>query len=251
MRDRSVLEDQEGNWITTLTMQDGSKQVITEWNPWHDPSKIDFREVVHLDSSGTFVSRTSSWESSTLYGAMTKGTRNISVTWADNSNLTITETADGYRTAGITTANGRHGTLPAEHPLLHGTIPQVLGGAFTGLDSHVGRGGGIPVLTDDAIQKVGVGAKFAGPALGLAGAAYNVFAAETATQACVGGISGLFAVGGDVGGGAAGTWAAGVAGISTGPFAPVGVPLFAIGGALLGQTALGALGRKIGEAVCA
>lgn len=106
------------------------------------------------------------------------------------------------------------------------------------------------MLTAESVQHAGTTAKFAGPALGLAGAAYNVFAAETATQACVGGISGVFGVGGDYAGGQAGVWAAGWAGLSTGPFAPIAVPLFAVGGAYAGQTLLSSLGTKVGEAVC-
>ena len=127
---------------------------------------------------------------------------------------------------------------------------QVITGEFTGLDAHVGRGGSIPMLTAESVQHAGTTAKFAGPALGLAGAVYNVFAAETATQACVGGISGVFAVGGDYLGGQAGVWAAGWAGLATGPAAPVMVPLFAITGALGGQYALGSMGTTIGEAIC-
>ena len=249
VRERTEIETEEGDFITTLTMQDGSKQVITEWNSWHMPSKLNFVEVEHFAKDGSFISRTSSWMDSPTYGA-SEGTKTTSVTWADNSNLVVTETADGYRTAGITTANGRHAPLPPDNPILTGAFPQVLGGAFTGLDAHVGRGGSIPMLTAESVQHAGTTAKFAGPALGLAGAAYNVFAAETATQACVGGISGVFAVGGDYVGGQAGVWAAGWAGVATGPAAPVAVPLFAVAGALGGQYALGSLGSTIGEAIC-
>ena len=243
------IQDEYGNLVTTLTMQDGSKQVVTKYDYRFDPSKNNFVSIEHFDKDGNFISETSSWEDDAMYGSP-QGTKRTSVTWADNSNLTITQTPEGHVTAGITTANGRHAALPPDNPLLTGAVPTVIGAGLTGLDAHVGRGGGIPMLTEDSVKSLGTAARVAGPALGLAGAAYNVIAAETATQACIGGISGVFAVGGGYGGEKLGVAAAGWAGVATGPFAPVAVPVFAVAGGLGGQYALGKLGTFVGEAIC-
>jgi hypothetical protein len=60
------------------------------------------------------------------------GTKLASITFADGTEVTMTRTADGKCTGGVTEADGRHGVLPDEffsHPVL-----TAVGGALTGLE---------------------------------------------------------------------------------------------------------------------
>lgn len=239
VRDVSEHTDEQYNEITTLTMQDGSKQIITKYDPLSDmsDSKHGLISVEHIDREGNFISETSSWKDIPGYGpvsAATPGTRHTSVEWADGTTLTLSETVDGHRYGAMTTADGAHGVLPPDSALFNHPIPTAVGGALTGLQTHIDRGGGIPMVTEDSLKGVGKAARFGGPAIGIGTTIYDVVTATNAHEACVAGISGTFAVGGGIGGGA------------------LGAPT--VGGTILGSITFGAVagyvGEKVGRIVC-
>lgn len=59
---REVIESENsyGDEVTTVIMQDGSKQVISRKDPFDWPSKQDFVSVEHFDKDGNEISRSSS-----------------------------------------------------------------------------------------------------------------------------------------------------------------------------------------------
>ena len=106
-----------------------------------------------------------------------------------------------------------------------------VGGALTALDTATSKG----AISDDVIRKVNIGAKVAGPVLGLGTTVYDMAAAEDAHSACVAGISGVMGTGG--------SWVSGLAGAEGGPLTSGAL-------AMAGAWAFGAVGTKIGEAIC-
>lgn len=122
-----------------MFMQDGSKQVITRNDPFFWPSRQDFITVEQFDKTGEEMSRSSSWHD------LGNDCDYTSVTWPDGSNFTMSMDPTGYRSAGYTTAGGRHQAVPVE---LIDTMSALGGFAFTGLEKRVQHGGGLPMLTD-------------------------------------------------------------------------------------------------------
>ncbi|OBB77120.1 hypothetical protein A5759_04635 [Mycobacterium sp. 852014-52144_SCH5372336] len=232
---QTVRESRE--WVTedgqvrkTLTMMDGSRHEIYEWN--------DFAPCVedtYYDKHGNEVSSTFS-QDKTNYD----GTKYTSIRFADGTEVTMTQTADGKTTGGVTAADGRHGVLPDEF-FTHPTLTTV-GGALTGLEEQAKRG--IPMLSPQSVENLGKAAKYGGPTLGIATALYDTVTAKTFHDGCVAAISGGAGVGG---GYAGGTLAA--AGASA-----FGAPQLAPGAAAIGSIAgtwtFGYVGGIIGNIVC-
>ncbi|SRX95429.1 hypothetical protein MSP7336_03698 [Mycobacterium shimoidei] len=235
VRESSKKTTEDDQHVTTLIMQDGSKHVIRTWGSLAPAAGDDY-----YDSSGKLVSSTFS-QTNPLTGV-----KRTVIDWADGTNFTATENPDGTRNAAFTLPDGRHGVLPPNNPFFTGAAPTVLGGALTGLDAHVGRGGGIPGLTPTSVENVGKAARYAGPAVGIAATIYNVGAATSAREACVAGVSGVFGVAGDYAGGVVG---AGIGGALPGVDVVTG-PGGAIAGAYFGGKFLGSIGQKVGQAFC-
>jgi hypothetical protein len=232
---QTVRETKE--WVTedgqvrkTLTMMDGSRHEIYEWNEF-----LPCVEDTYYDKNGKEVSSTFS-QDKTNYD----GTKFTSIKFADGTEVTMTRTADGKCTGGVTTADGRHGVLPDEfftHPAL-----TTVGGAFTGLEEQSKRG--IPMLSPQSVEGLGKVGKYGGPTLGVATALYDTVTAKTFQDACVAAISG----GAGVAGGAA-TGSLAAAGI-TALGNPELAPVFAMGGDMLGGWTFGYVGGVIGNIVC-
>lgn len=236
---REVIESENsyGDEVTTVIMQDGSKQVISRKDPFDWPSKQDFVSVEHFDKDGNEISRSSSWHD------LGNDCDYTSVTWPDGSNFTISMDPTGHRTAGFTTAGGRHQAVPVQ---LIDNMSLAAGSAMSGLEKHVVNGGGLPMLTAESVEDIGRAAKYGGPALGVATTVFDMVMAESGRDACIAAFGG--------GGGGLGGWAmaegGAMAGAATGPLAPVMVPTLAAGGALLGGWGFAELGKKIGDVVC-
>ncbi len=98
---------------TTHTMQDGSKQVVTEDHEYQWDRGPTLR-VTHYDKDGNFLSQTSTvtWKDSTthsLRGATTTSTR-----LADGTLLETHQWPNGRTEAKVYTPDGREGDIPIE-----------------------------------------------------------------------------------------------------------------------------------------
>jgi hypothetical protein len=177
VRETSETTDGNGNHFKTLTMLDGSSQVIKEEGGWPASAHVlpeGSIEVTQYDRDGNEVS-----VAQTVEGE--DGTTTTNVWWTDGTSVVMTRTADGKCSGGVTTADGRHGTLTDE--FFADPIPDVVGGSMTALEKQTEKG--IPGLSARALENVGVGAKFGGPAFGVVAALYDVATAETKHAACV------------------------------------------------------------------
>ncbi|OBA36429.1 hypothetical protein A5777_18710 [Gordonia sp. 852002-10350_SCH5691597] len=238
VREASESLDEQGNKVKTLFMQDGSRQIMTEMNPYRGSvASQRMNEVVikHLDKDGQEVSVSSSWEEF-------DGTKINSTKFSDGTLIYAQEWADGYREARVTTADGRSGLINSDSSFFTHPVPSAVGGALSGIQTHADRGGGLPMISSEQVSKVGAGAKFAGPAIGVATTIYDVATAESGDK-CDAAISGALGVVGGVVGGAAG---AGLGAAAAGGGAVPG----AIGGSTLGGWAGGWIGTKVGAVVC-
>lgn len=227
-----LTEDQNGNKVST--MQDGSKHVTTVWNLQGSDGRtgpifrLDEVSVTHLDPSGRQVSEARSWEDF-------DGDKYTAVSWADGTMATLRQTPEGYRSGSVTTKDGRSASISPDSTFFTHPIPTVIGGAMTGIDTHVAQKGALPGLSTDTSTKVGVGAKFAGPAIGIGTTLYDTISATNAQDACVAAISGTMSTAGSV--------AAGVIGAELGP---IGAAV----GSVSGTWVFGAIGATIGEKLC-
>lgn len=237
VREVAESENAYGEEVTTVFMQDGSRQEITRRDPFDWPDRQDFFTVEQFDNNGEEVTRSSSWHD------LGNDCDYTSVTWPDGSNFTMSMTPTGYRTAGFTTAGGRHQAVPVE---LIDTMSLGAGSVLSGLEKHVQRGGSLPMLTAQSIDDIGKAAKFGGPALGVATTVFDMVMAESGRDACIAAFGGI----GGLGGGWAGAEAGAAVGAATGPFAVGAVPVFAMLGAYFGGDHAADLGKAVGNVLC-
>ncbi|WP_286149191.1 hypothetical protein [Mycobacterium sp. IS-1496] len=237
---REVVESENayGEEVTTVFMQDGSRQVITKRDPFDWPDRQDFITVEQFDKTGEEVSRSSSWHD------LGNDCDYTSVTWPDGSNFTMSMDPTGYRNAGFTTAGGRHQAVPVE---LIDNMSLGAGSVLSGMEKHGGR---LPMLTAQSVDDIGEAAKFGGPALGLATTVFDMVMAESGRDACIAAFGGIGGAGGGWAGAEAGAAAGAVFGAATGPFAVGTVPLFVFGGSLLGGWKGADLGEAVGNVLC-
>ncbi len=230
-------ENAYGEEERTVVMQDGSKHVLTRADPFEWYDRTDFYTVTQYDKDGHEVSRTSSWHD------LGNDCDYTAVQWPDGSNFTMSMDPTGYRTAAFTTADGRHQVLPVE---LIDNISLGSSSVMSGLEKHIARGGSLPMVTTETVEKVGKAMKFGGPALGIATTVFDMAMADNFHDRCIAAIAGASGVGGGWGGAELGA----LAGAATGPFAPVGVPALAFVGAIGGGAGSAALGKIVGDIVC-
>jgi uncharacterized protein YukE len=236
---REVVESEnsDGEEVTTVYMQDGSRQVITKRDPFDWPSRQNFITVEQLDKDGNEVSESSSWHD---FGNDCDYT---TVSWPDGSHWTMSMDPSGHRTAGFTTALGRHSAVPVE---LIDNISLVSGAGLSGLEKHVVNGGSLPMITASSIDDIGKAAKFGGPALGIATTVFDMAMADSGRDACIALVAGVAGGGGGWGGAELGA----MAGATAVPIAWLTVPLGAAGGAILGGYYGAELGKVVGAVVC-
>lgn len=242
VRESRETKDKDGNVIKTLVMQDGTKHVLTEYDSWNT-KKLDYVVDEYFSPNGAFISRAASWKE-------LNGVKWTQIDWGKNTYLTMSETPDGVRSAGWILPDGRSGEVPPGSPLFTGGLPDLYDAGITGLDAHIGRGGGIPMLTADSVADAGKGLKYLGPQVAITAALYDAATSGTLHGSCVAAAkagAGYFA--GDVGAGLGVDLGAAAGSLVPGA-EPVTIPLFAI----LGGYAFGKLGEnvgtKVGEAFC-
>ena len=238
VRETSSRYNDDDHFEKTLVMQDGSKHVITEHAP--NPHNNIFDTTVtedHYDPAGNLIS----WTNSTTTQS---GYKKTIMNWADGTQYVVDETPDGVRTGQFNLEDGRHGILPPDSPILVTTVPDRIGDVLTGLEAHIGDGGKIPMLSMDAVEKVGAGAKYGGPALGVMTSMYDFLAAPTAADKCVSVFAGTF--------GLAGNALGATGGATLG--APIPFPGTTAAGAVVGSVIVGELmttvGTKVGTVLC-
>lgn len=177
VRDTAESTDENGNHFKTLMMLDGSKQVIkTEggWPPSAHKVPEGTVEVTQYDAKGNEVSIAETIKHD-------DGSERTEIFWTDGTTVTMTRTPDGKCSGGVVTKDGHTGNLP--DAFFAEPIPDVVGGSLTALEKQSEKG--IPGLSAETLERVGAGAKFGGPAFGVAAALYDVATAETKHDACV------------------------------------------------------------------
>ncbi len=231
VREVSETVDKDGNRVTTFTMLDGSTQVTTEYVDQGLPSEQVYPEgtitVLHTDKNGKTVSLTSTIPRE-------DGGKLTEVWYGDGTHIVMSETADGVRTGSCTTPDGRHSVLPDS--FFNDPIPTLAGGVLSGLEAKAGQG--IPGLTMSEIDKIKAGAKWGGPALGIATMAYNMVSADTLHDRCVAAWSGGVGL---VGGLATSVAVGAVPGVG---------PLASMGANVAGGFVFGYVGELVGEIMC-
>lgn len=238
VRETSSRYDDEGHFEKTLVMQDGSKHVITEYAP--DPHNRIYDTTVtddHYDAGGNLISRTSS--TTTL-----EGSKKTIMNWADGTQYVVDETPEGVRTGAFTLPDGGYGVLPPDSPILVTTVPDRIGDVLTGLETHIEDGGKIPMLSMDAVEKVGAGAKYGGPALGVMSSMYEFLAAPTPADKCVSVFAGTFGLAGNAAGGAGGAALGGAIPV------PGMAPVLAVGFGYGAGEWMKSIGTRVGTVLC-
>jgi hypothetical protein len=238
VRETSSRYDEDGHFEKTLVMQDGSKHVIIEYAP--NPHNRIFDTTVtedHYDAGGELIS----WTSST---ATPKGSKKTIMNWADGTQYVVDETPEGVRTGRFNLADGRSGDLPPDSAVLVTTVPDRIGDVLTGIETHIGEGGKIPMLSMDAVEKVGVGAKYGGPALGVMSSMYEFLAASTPADKCVSVFGGTFGLAGSAAG------AAGGAALGGATLVPGAAPVLAVGFGYGAGEWMKSIGTKVGTVLC-
>ncbi|WP_395309916.1 hypothetical protein V4U86_03545 [Mycobacterium sp. AMU20-3851] len=229
---RAVEEstDRNGDRITTYTMLDGSKHIATEYIDQGLPSQQVYPpgtlRVLHVDKNGK-------WISDTMTTPREDGGKLTEVSWADGTHITISQNPDGTQTGSCTTPTG-YAVLPDS--FFQDPIPTLAGGALSGLEVQAGRG--IAGLSPAALDGLKAGAKWGGPAMGIAQTVLGMYTAETVYERCVAAWSG----GVGLAGGLATTVAVGaIPGV--GPFA-------AMGANVAGGFVFGYVGKLVGNVMC-
>lgn len=218
-----------GKRTVTLTMQDGSKHVYTDFDAYHrrlehplggfgPTHPAPMQRVEMFDPSGRKVSSYQSWSGATRVTLLTEDGW-LSVDQGSRGEILVMK--DGVE---VDPPPGLAEEL-FSHPKA-----TVLGGAITALE----EGTKLPAVSDKAFQKVHVGARFAGPGLAIGMAAYDVISADPEDK-CVAAFSGISS--------AVGGYGLGLAGASGGP-------LTAAAAGVGGSWVFGYLGKKVGEMVC-
>lgn len=235
VRDRSETEDNLGNEITTLTMLDGSKQIVTEFG-----GSVAYRsfpegtiKVEHTDRNGNLISDTYTFHND-------DGSTRTDITWADGTQISITKDADGNCLGGVTEPGAPSGIFPDTfftHPALTSA-----GASFSGLEKQAGRG--IPMLSADALDSVKLGSKFGGPAVGVATMLYDLNSVQNVHEACVTAMSGAAGIAGSYFGGPMGGAAVTALGL------PMLAPVGAFVGDLAGAWTFGYIGGVVANLVC-
>jgi uncharacterized protein YukE len=231
VRETTESTDENGNHFKTLYMVDGSRQVIKEEGGWPPSAHVlpeGTLQVTQYDKDGNEVS-----VAETIHGE--DGTETTNVWWTDGTSVVMTRTPDGKCSGAVTTADGRHGTLA--DAFFADPIPDVVGGSMTALEKQTEKG--IPGLSARALENIGAGAKFGGPAFGVVASLYDVATAETKHDACVAAWKGGMGLAGGV-----------AVDVALTAFAPELGPVWAGIASGTGGFGFGKLGGFVGDLVC-
>ncbi|WP_250149360.1 hypothetical protein [Mycolicibacter acidiphilus] len=226
-----------GDLVTTVAMQDGSKKVITQHNPFGDKSKSEFRTCTEYDKSGHMLASTSSWHE------LSDGSHRTEISYPDGSVWAVSMDHSGYLTSGFITPDGRRVAVPVE---IVDKWSSYAGAGLTGLQRHIGRGGSLPMVSAESVTKIGGATKFGSPALAAATAVYDVAMANNLHDRCAAAVGGIVGAGSAFGGEKLGA----ALGSAAGPFAPIAVPVLAAAAGYAGGSYGTDFGKFIGDIIC-
>lgn len=170
---------EEISTTTTIYKQDGSRHVTTVNARPTFPDRGPTTTEIHYDKNGIEISETSSF---TFNDLGDHGMRNAHVTTVTFPNQTVTTLVE-YPGGGRSATVHVPGRPPADVPLelFDKPILTATESALTGLESARG----LPMLSQEAAERVKIGAKYGGPALGIGSALWDVATAETGFTRCV------------------------------------------------------------------
>ncbi|WP_188491088.1 hypothetical protein [Williamsia phyllosphaerae] len=240
--------ERNGTKLAVITMQDGSRREIREWK-----DQVPEKGQMPLFFSGRSPTTGSS---ETTYDP--DGNRVLTIgssTSVEGTSRTIRK-ADGSGVVAYIGAQGQKsgwtfGTdgsyekdLPTDAPFFTHPELTVTGGGISALQNFAESPKGVAALGEATASKVAVGAKYGGPALGIATTVYDMAVADNQYEACRAMYSG---VGGTVGGTVSGMAGGAAGAIAGGVGAPIGAGL----GTIAGTWIFGKLGDEIGQMVCA
>ncbi|WP_422744653.1 hypothetical protein ACN27E_21865 [Mycobacterium sp. WMMD1722] len=230
---REVAEstDRDGNLVSTYTMVDGSTQVTTEYIDQGLPSQQIYPagtlRVVHTDKNAHLVSET-------MTTPREDGGKRTEVSYAGGTHITISQNPDGTQSGSCITADGKHAVLPDS--FFQDPLPTLAGGALSGLEVKAGKG--IQGLSAPALDGLKAGAKWGGPAMGIAQAVLGVYSADTVYEHCVATWSGGIGFAGGI-----------ATSVAVGAIPGVG-PFAAMGANVAGGFLFGYVGKLVGNVMC-
>lgn len=230
IREVSETTDRYGNAVTTFHMVDGSEHIRTDWIDQGLPSQqihpAGTIQILHVDKNKNWISDTTSMPRE-------DGGNLTTVSWADGTTIAISQNPDGTRTGSCTTKTD-YAILPDS--FFHDSVPNLASAALSGLEVQAGKG--INGLSAPALDGLKAGAKFGGPAMGVAHTVFSTFSADTVYERCVA----LWSGGVSTVGGVATT-------IAVGAIPGVG-PIAAMGANTVGGFAFGYVGKLVGNVMC-
>ncbi len=181
-------DPETGEEISTTTKiykQDGSKHVTTvNARPTFSDRGPTTTEI-HYDKDGNEISETSSF---TFNDLGDHGMTNANVTTVKYPNGTVATLVE-YPGGGKSATVQVPGRPPADVPLelFNKPILTSAESTLTGLEASRG----LPMLSQEAAERVQIGAKYGGPALGIGSALWDVATAETGFTRCVAAAEGV------------------------------------------------------------
>lgn len=217
--------------VTTIYMQDGSKHVRTANANAQFSDRGPATTEIHYDKDGNEISKSTSVTFNEFAHHSIANADVTTIQMADGTITTLIERPDGSRTGTIRTPDGRQADVPVQ--LLSNPALMTIDAGITGLGAQAEHG--IPMLSQEALEHVKTGAKYGGPAFGLATALWDVAVADTGFQKCVAAAEGATSL-----------TAGALAGVATSGGGPVTAVLAATVAAGGGK----ALGNWIGNTFC-
>lgn len=214
---------------TTIYKQDGSKHVTTvNARPTFSDRGPTTTET-HYDKDGNEISETSSFTFNDLGDHGMTNAHVTTVKYPNGTVATLVEYPGGGKSATVQVPGRPPADVPLE--LFNKPILTSAESTLTGLESSRG----LPMLSQEAAERVQIGAKYGGPALGIASALWDLATAETGFTRCVAAAEGVTSVTSGV-----------LAGMATSGFGPE----FAIPVGFMAGSGGTALGNWIGNTFC-
>lgn len=250
--------------VTTVIMQDGSKQVVTEWNkpPRTREDLVDLpvaeqmgdyflgydgvtgTSVATYDPDGNLILRVSEAVSDRTGGKVTN------IRTSNGSGVVGYQAKDGTGKTGwqYNPDGSRKEELPPDAPFFTHPLVTTTGGLISGVQTAAESPTGLPGVGKETSSKIAAGAKWGGPALSVATGIYDVVTADGQFATCRALYSSTF---GTVGGAVGGAGGGALGGFVSGPAAVVAGPVAAGAGSMLGTWVFGKLGDEVGQIMCA